>query len=185
MYGLSHPHFRSSVCNYISGCTTVGHSHTEICTPGRNHRLTTNKCLNRFALLADRNQNRANVVELKCVRHRKARPNSNSICMDYYSEPDCRWVPPPFLPFHHVLREVFHLITTRIDVLWNNRFKYCNDLDLHTGVWRWQWNRIEVQQSSKSIKYPSKWSCPLLEVKASMPKLMQVRVIFFIIFFFI
>ncbi|XP_025421001.1 rhodopsin, GQ-coupled-like, partial [Sipha flava] len=89
VYGLSHPHFRSSVCNYISGCTTVGHSHTEICTPGRNNRLSTNKCLNRFALLAHRNQNRAN-VELKCVRHRKARPNSNSICMDYYSEPDCR-----------------------------------------------------------------------------------------------
>lgn len=92
VYGLSHPHFRSSIRNYISGCTTVGHSHTELCTPGRNQRLATNKSLNRFALLTGQDRNRANVVELKCVRHRRVPPDSNSICMDYYSEPDCRWV---------------------------------------------------------------------------------------------
>lgn len=90
VYGLSHPHFRSSIRNYISGCTTVGHSHTELCTPGRNQRLATNKSLNRFALLTGQDRNRANVVELKCVRHRRVPPDSNSICMDYYSEPDCR-----------------------------------------------------------------------------------------------
>jgi hypothetical protein len=92
VYGLSHPHFRSSIRNYISGCTTVGHSHTELCTPGRNHRLVTNKSLNRFALLTGQDKNRANVVELKCVRHRRVPPDSNSICVDYYSEPDCRQV---------------------------------------------------------------------------------------------
>ncbi|VVC31550.1 G protein-coupled receptor, rhodopsin-like,GPCR, rhodopsin-like, 7TM [Cinara cedri] len=90
VYGLSHPHFRSSVRQYLSGCTTVGNSHTELCTPGRNNRLVTNKCLNRFALLTEQNKNKTNVIELKCVRHRRAQQNSNSICMDYYSEPDCR-----------------------------------------------------------------------------------------------
>lgn len=90
MYGLSHPHFRSSIRQYISGCTTVGHSHAELCTPARNKRLTTNKSLNRFALLAKKDQNQANVIELKCIRHQKTQPNSNSIAMDYYSEPDCR-----------------------------------------------------------------------------------------------
>lgn len=127
VYGLSHPHFRSSVRQYISGCTTVGHSHTAEhnfaatapAAPGRggSHRPAADKCgaSHRFALLANRNRRRDNVVELKCVRHRRstavaaavaaaattvttaaatatatARPDSISACLDYYSEPDCR-----------------------------------------------------------------------------------------------
>lgn len=114
VYGLSHPHFRSSVRQYISGCTTVGHSHAE--HGGNNHgaaggtgrgcpqqrsAAASGACpVSRFALLAERDaRNRPdNVVELKCVRHRRARADDSGggpACaqlQDYYSEPDCRWV---------------------------------------------------------------------------------------------
>ncbi|XP_050428171.1 rhodopsin, GQ-coupled-like isoform X2 [Adelges cooleyi] len=90
IYGLTHPHFRSSVRQFISGCTTIGQSHADLCPPPvRNNRLTAN-CLNKFALFSDPLDNKSNVIELKCVRHRIAKPNKDSIYLDYYSEPDCR-----------------------------------------------------------------------------------------------
>lgn len=83
VYGLSHPHFRSSVRQYISGCTTVGHSHTAehncaavgpVASGRGGHRTAAGKCgaSQRFALLANRNRRADNVVELKCVRHRRS-----------------------------------------------------------------------------------------------------------------
>ncbi|XP_050536762.1 rhodopsin, GQ-coupled-like isoform X2 [Daktulosphaira vitifoliae] len=90
VYGLSHPHFRTSVKQFISGYTTAGESHADFCTPGRNNRLTTANYLNKLALFANQTNDRSNIIELKCVRHRTTQGGTNSMCLDYYSEPDCR-----------------------------------------------------------------------------------------------